>query len=163
MKTTPQTGASGEAEAGAIPGAGRSKQTVEEANRRLYRELLQETPHWHAPLTVEEDEEGDWVIVARLDSRLTHGNHRLEKNTLGEGKYWETREEAQTHLAGHESTLRLELTEDLFTMALCTVCERVVPVFGDYFPYAPAGMLVCGECRSDDDDPDQAGPAIIHP
>ncbi|MCY4510636.1 MAG: hypothetical protein OXG35_27305 [Acidobacteria bacterium] len=47
-------------------------------------------------------------------------------------------------------------------MALCTECEQVVPVLGDYVPFAPAGMLVCGDCMSSDGD-EPAGPAIIHP
>ena len=47
-------------------------------------------------------------------------------------------------------------------MGLCTRCDDVVPVFGDYVAYTPAGELVCGPCLTDDDG-DPAGPAILHP
>jgi hypothetical protein len=61
-----------------------------------------------------------------------------------------------------DGELRLELTEDLFTMALCARCEDVVPVLGDYVPFGPAGLLVCGPCLGDGDN-EPAGPAILHP
>ena len=137
---------------------------IEHRNRRHYRELLRETPQWNADLQVEQDDDGDWVIVALLPSRWTHGQHGLEKNVLGSGHCWDTEDEAQQHLDEHEDELRLELVEDLFTMALCTRCDAVVPVFGDYVPFAPAGMLVCGPCLSgNENDPDPPGPAILHP
>ena len=135
---------------------------IDYRRKRRYRELLEETPHWNAPLSCKQDDDGDWIIVARLDPELTHGRHSLQENILAEGQCWDSEEEAQRHLDEHEDQLRLELTEDLFTMGLCTRCEDVVPVFGDYVAYAPAGELVCGPCLTDDDD-DPAGPAILHP
>ena len=47
-------------------------------------------------------------------------------------------------------------------MGLCTRCEDIVPVFGDYVAFAPAGMVVCGPCLSDGEN-EMAGPAILHP
>ena len=83
-------------------------------------------------------------------------------DTLAEGQCWDNEKEAQRHLDEHEDELRLELTEDLFTMGLCERCEDVVPVFGDYVAYAPAGELVCGPCLTEDER-EPAGPAILHP
>ena len=73
-----------------------------------------------------------------------------------------TEAEAQAHLDEHAEELRDEIVDDLFTMGVCTHCEAVVPVFGDYHPYSPAGSLVCEECLSVDGD-EPAAPAILHP
>ena len=135
---------------------------IDYRRKRRYRELLAQTPHWSAPLSCEQDDDADWIIVARLDPELTHGHHRLRENILAGGQYWASEEEAQRHLDEHEDELHLELTEDLFTMGLCMRCEEVVPVFGDYVAYAPAGELVCGPCLTDDEC-EPAGPAILHP
>lgn len=139
-----------------------SRKIVNHRNERLYRELLRETPQWNAELEVEHDDDGDWIIVGILPPRWTHGRYVLEKNVLGSGYCWDSEDEALEYLEEHDGELRLELTESLFTMGLCTRCEEVVPVFGDYVPFAPAGLLVCGSCLSDDDN-EPAGPAIIHP
>ena len=139
-----------------------SRKIVDHRNERRYRELLRQTPQWDAELKVERDDDGDWIIVGMLPSRWTHGQYGLEKNILGNGYCWDNENEAQEYLDEHDDELRLELTENLFTMALCTRCEDVVPVFGDYVPYAPAGSLVCGDCLSDDEE-EPAAPAIIHP
>ena len=139
-----------------------SRRIVDHQNKRRYRELLRKTPHWNAELKVEQDDDADWIIVGLLASRWTHGQHGLEKSILGNGYCWDHEHEAQEHLDEHEDELRLELTENLFTMGLCTRCEEVVPVFGDYVPFGPAGLLVCGPCLSDDES-EPAGPAILHP
>lgn len=119
-----------------------SRKIVDLRNERRYRELLRETPHWNAELKVEQDDDGDWIIVGLLPSRWTHSRHGLEKNILGNGYCWDTEDEAQAHLDGHTDALRDELVDKLFTMGMCTRCEAIVPVFGDYVPYAPAGSLV---------------------
>lgn len=138
-----------------------SRKIVDHHNKRRYRELLRETPHWNAELKVEQDEDGDWIIVGLIPSRWTHGRYGLEKNVLGNGCCWDSENEAQAHLDDHAEELRDELVDDLFTVGICTRCEAVVPVFGDYVPYAPAGSLLCGECLSEDED-EPAGPAILH-
>ena len=144
-----------------ITGRG-TKRIREHLDRREYERQLREMPHYEADLAVKQDEDGDWVIVAQLEPSLTHGRFGLDERQLGQTFCWDTEEEARDHLAEHEDELRMELVEDLFTMGLCTRCEAVVPVFGDYVPYGPAGSLVCGPCLSgDEDDPDGAGPAII--
>ena len=139
-----------------------SRRIVDHRNRRRYRELLRETPQWNAELKVEQDDDADWIIVGLLPPRWTHGRYGLEKNILGNRYCWDSEDEAQAYLDEHDDELRLELTEDLFTMALCTRCEDVVPVFGDYVPFGPAGLLVCGPCLSDGEN-EPAGPAILHP
>ena len=89
-----------------------SRRMVDHRNRRRYRELLQETPQWNAELKVEQDDDGDWVIVGLLPSRWTHGWFGLEKNTLGNGYCWDREDEARQYLDEHEDELRLELAED---------------------------------------------------
>ena len=138
-----------------------SERMVEYRNRQEYRRLLGELPHWDAKLDVRRDDDGSWSIVGRLEPDLCHGQHSLQENELGGNTYWDTADEARAHMAEHEDRLRLELCEDLFTMGLCTSCGAVVPVFGNYVPFAPAGNLVCGECLTTDDG-DPAAPAIIH-
>ena len=138
-----------------------SRKIIDHLNERRYRELLRETPQWNAELKVEQDDDGEWIIVGMLPSRCTHGQH-LEKNILGNGYCWDSEDETQEYLDEHEEALRLELVENLFTMGLCTRCEDVVPVFGDYVPFGPAGLLVCGPCLTDDEN-EPAGPAIVHP
>lgn len=138
-----------------------SRKVIEHQNRRQYRELLRHTPQWSAELQVELDQDDDWIIVGILPPALTHGQYSLEKNTLGNGYCWGDEQEARQYLDEHEDELRIELTEDLFTMGLCSQCESVVPVFGDYVPFAPAGLLYCGDCLSDDKD-EPAAPAILH-
>ena len=139
-----------------------SRRIVDHQNKRRYRELLRETPHWNAELKVEQDDDADWVIVGLLPSQWIHGHHGLEKNILGNGYCWDNEDDAQEYLDQHGDELRLELTENLFTMGLCTRCEDVVQVFGDYVPFGPVGLLVCGPCLSDDEN-EPAGPAILHP
>lgn len=139
-----------------------SRRVIEHRNQREYENLLREMPHWNAELQVRQDEDGDWVIAAKLPSELTHGQHEIEETQLGEGQYWDNKSEAQAYLTEHEDDLRLELTESLFTMGICTRCDAVVPVFGNYVQYSPAGMLVCGPCLSDDDNCEPSGPAILH-
>lgn len=139
-----------------------SRRIVDHHNKRRYQELLRETPQWNAELKVEQDDDADWIIVGLLPPEWTHGRCGLEKNVLGNGHCWDSENEAQEYLDEHGDELRMELVEDLFTMALCTRCEDVVLVFGDYVPFGPAGLPVCGPCRSDDED-EPAGPAILHP
>lgn len=139
-----------------------SQRVVEHQNKRRYHQLLRETPQWNAELKAERDDDGDWVIVGLLPSRWTHGHHGLEKNVLGNGYCWDEEHEAREWLDEHADELRDKLVDELFTMGLCTRCEDVVPVFGDYVPYAPAGRLVCGGCLSEDEH-EPATPAILHP
>lgn len=139
-----------------------SRRITEHHQKRRYRELLREMPHWDAPLACIQDDDGDWIIVARLDPDLTHGRAQLAETQLGQGWCWNSEAEAQAHLDDHADELRDELGDDLFTMGICTRCEAVVPVFGDYVPYAPAGSLVCGECLTEDEC-EPAAPAILHP
>ena len=139
-----------------------TRRMIEYKQRRTYRDLLRETPHWDAPLAVTRDHDGDWIIVARLDPDLTHGRPQLAEAQLANGWFWDSEAEAQAHIEEHADELRDELVDDLFTMGVCTRCEAVVPVFGDYHPYSPAGSLVCGECLSVDGD-EPAAPAILHP
>ena len=136
-----------------------SRRIIEHRRKRRYRELLREMPHWDAPLACIQDDAGDWIIVVRLDPSLTHGRPQLAETQVSSW-CWDTEAEAQAHLDNHDEELRDELVDDLFTMGICTECEAVVPVFGDYVPYAPAGSLVCGDCRTKDE---PAGPAILHP
>ena len=139
-----------------------SRRIVEHQRERRYRELLRETPHWDAPLSCIRDDDGDWIIVARLDPDLTHGRPQLAETHLATGWCWDSEAEAQTYLDEHADELRDELVDDLFTMGVCTRCEAVVPVFGDYVAFGPAGLLVCGPCLTEDEC-DPAGPAILHP
>ena len=134
---------------------------VKYMQRRLYEELLRETPHWHSPLECQQDEDGDWRIVALVDGALTaNHNRKTETVMLGQGYCWDSREEALKELEENEEELRKELTNDLFSMGLCTRCNEVIPVLGSYVPYAPAGELYCGPCRSEDEGED-AGPALV--
>ena len=139
-----------------------SRRIVEHQRERRYRELLRETPHWNAALSCIRDDDGDWIIVARLDPDLTHGRPQLAETHLATGWCWDSEGEAQTYLDEHADELRDELVGDLFTMGVCTRCEAVVPVFGDYVAFGPAGLLVCGPCLTEDEC-DPAGPAILHP
>ena len=143
-------------------GAHGSERMTEYRNRQRYKEVLREMPHWEAELEVRKDQDGDWSIVALLPPDLRHGQHWLGENELAGDLCWHTAEEARAHLEEHEDELRLELCEDLFTMGICTSCETVVPVFGNYVAFGPAGSLVCGECLTTDDT-DPAEPGIIHP
>ena len=138
------------------------RRIADHRNRRRYRELLRETPQWNAELKVEQAAAADWIIVALLCPQWTHGRHGLERNILGNGYCWDSEDEAWEYLDQHDDELRLELVENLFTMGLCTRCEDIVPVFGDYVAFASAGMVVCGPCLSDGEN-ETAGPAILHP
>ncbi len=138
-----------------------TRRIIEHRRKRRYRELLREMPQWNVPLSCIQDDDGDWIIVARLDPDLTHGRPQLAETQLGPW-CWDTEAEAQAHLHEHDEELRDELVDDLFTMGICARCEAVVPVFGDHFPYAPAGSLVCGDCLTEDEG-EPAGPAILHP
>ena len=139
-----------------------SSRIIEHQRKRRYRDLLRDMPHWDAPLACIQDDDGDWIIVARLDPDLTHGRPQLAETQVASGWCWDSEAEAQAHIDEHAEELRDELVDDLFTMSLCTHCEAVVPVFGDYVAFGPAGLLVCGECLSVDGD-EPAAPAILHP
>ena len=69
-----------------------------------------------------------------------------------------TEEAAQAHLENDEERLRIEFASAFYTRAECDQCGTVVPVQGHYVPFAPAGVVRCGECL----DPDGgSGPGIV--
>ena len=59
---------------------------IDYRRKRIYHGLLKETPHWNAPLSCKRDDDGDWIIVARLNPELAHGRHLLLENTLAVGE-----------------------------------------------------------------------------
>ena len=130
---------------------GSGTRSVADARREQYHALLQLTPHWGSKIAVRQDDDGDWVIVATLDADLCDGAEHRREHGLGGNLCWDTEDEAQEYLDEHEDELRLELCEDLFTMGTCTECDDVVPVLGDYVPFAPNGVLLCGVCRGGED------------
>ena len=56
-----------------------SRRIIEHRRKRRYRELLREMPHWDAPLSCIQHDDGDWIIVARLNPDLTHGRPQLAR------------------------------------------------------------------------------------
>ena len=47
-------------------------------------------------------------------------------------------------------------------MAICTGCGVVVPVFGGYVAYAPAGVVRYGDCIDEETAYWGHGPGIVH-
>ena len=142
--------------------AGGSARIIAHRRTRRYHEQLAETPHWNAPLScVQEDDQDYWTIIADLEEKLQHEDHKTARTLLADGKSWTSREDPQNYLDEHEDELRLEHVDSLFTRGECTRCGDTVPVFGYYSAYAPAGILVCGACMTDDES-EPAGPAILH-
>ena len=127
------------------------QQSAGDQRREEYLEMLRETPYWDVPIEAIRDENGDWVLTARLSDTLQKECGHNGPLAVEGRSCWDTAQEAREHLEENDERLREELCDDLFTMGACTAYGQVVPVLGDYVPYSPNGELRCSGCMGGDD------------
>ena len=126
------------------------------ANAERYRELMTEMEEYKGDLDVVDasDARGPRFLVVgyRPDDTDHEDEYYIDDNRFT------TEAAARRHLETNEETLRVELASTFYTQAECGGCGTAVPVQGQYVPYAPAGVVMCGDCL----DPDGfSGPAIV--
>ena len=112
--------------------------------RRIFEDLMREMDEYNGDLEVVSIDDGRHFIIAGYDPGDTNHDNEHWLRTLA------TQEDAEAHLAEHEDKLRVELASLAFTQAECHRCSAVVPVKGNYVPYAPAGVVMCGDCIDPD-------------